>query len=209
MPWSRLLRDCPFEENPLTAMRRLRVLAAPFALLLPMAAGAGVPAPDETLAPDAASAPQCPAAALEDEARLNPLSALYGQQSARQVRIEQRVVVRIAPASPAARQNLMAELPQRAVAPRFEEARKEKCVPLEGIAGVQTGSGNRLVLFLRDRRMISVNLEKSCRARDFYSGFYVEKNKDGRLCVDRDKLQSRTGVRCEVESMRQLVEARD
>lgn len=209
MPWLRLLRDCLFEENPLTAMRRLLVLAAPFALLLPMAAGAGVPAPDETAAPDAPSAPQCPAAALGDEPRLNPLSALYGQQSARQVRIEQRVVVRITPATPAARQNLMAELPQRAVPPRFEEARKEKCVPLEGIAGVQTGSGNRLVLFLRDRRMISVNLEKSCRARDFYSGFYVEKNKDGRLCVDRDKLQSRTGVRCEVESMRQLVEASD
>jgi hypothetical protein len=190
-------------------MRRLRVLAAPFVLLLPVAAGAGVPAPHETVAPDAPSAPHGPATALGDEPHLNPLSALYGQQSARQVRIEQRVVVRIAPASPAARQSLMAELPQRAVAPRFEEARKEKCVPLEGIAGVQTGSGNRLVLILHDRRMISVNLDKSCRARDFYSGFYVEKNKDGRLCVNRDELHSRTGMRCEVESMRQLVEARD
>jgi hypothetical protein len=57
--------------------------------------------------------------------------------------------------------------------------------------------------------MISVNLEKSCRARDFYSGFYVERRKDGRLCVDRDELQSRTGARCEVESMRRLVEVRE
>ena len=104
---------------------------------------------------------------------------------------------------------LLAELPQRVLAPRFEERDKEKCVALQGIAGVQTGSGNRLVLYLRDQRMISVNLEKSCRARDFYSGFYVEKNKDGRLCVDRDKLQSRTGARCEVEAMRQLVEVKD
>lgn len=191
-------------------MPRVLALTAPLALLLPMAAVAGGPVPGVAgQSGGALSAPQCPAAALEDAPRVNPLSALRGQQSARQVRIEQRVVVRIAPASPAARQNMLAELPQRAVAPRFEEARKEKCVALEGIAGVQTGSGNRLVLFLRDRRMISVNLEKSCRARDFYSGFYVEKNKDGRLCVDRDKLQSRTGVRCEVESMRQLVEARD
>ena len=62
--------------------------------------------------------------------------------------------------------------------------------------------------FLRDRRMLSVNLEKSCRARDFYSGFYVEKNKDGQLCISRDKLQSRTGARCEIETMRQLVEVR-
>ena len=98
--------------------------------------------------------------------------------------------------------------PQRALPPRFEERGKEKCVPLDDIAGVQTGSGNRLVLFLRDRKMISVGLEKACRARDFYAGFYVEKNKDGQLCVSRDKLQSRTGATCEVEAMRQLVAVR-
>jgi hypothetical protein len=188
-------------------MHSLFVLAAPFALMLPWAAGADEPA---RAAP---SAPQCEAAgqsaAPAPVQGVNPLSAMRSQQIARQVRIEQRVVVRIAPASSAVRQNMLAELPQRAISSRFEEAKKEKCVPLEGIAGVQTGSGNRLVLFLRDRRMISVNLEKSCRARDFYSGFYVERRKDGRLCVDRDKLQSRTGVRCEVESMRQLVEVRD
>lgn len=191
-------------------MHKLFALTAPLALLLPVTAGAGVPAPDNRTAPlPAPSAPRCEAASLKDAPRTNPLSAVRAQLSVRQVRIEQRVVVRIAPAAPAARQDLMAELPQRAVPARFEEERKEKCVALEGIAGVQTGSGNRLVLFLRDRRMLSVNLEKSCRARDFYSGFYVEKNKDGRLCVERDKLQSRTGVRCEVESMRRLVAARD
>jgi hypothetical protein len=201
---------CCIEEKPLTAMNSLFALTAPLALLLPFTAGAGVAVPGGQVPPvPVSSAPQCPAAALEDAPRINPLSAVRGQLSLRQVRIEQRVVVRIAPASPAARQDLLAELPQRAVPPRYEEAAKAKCVELGLIAGVQTGSGNRLVLFLRDRRMVSVNLDKSCRARDFYSGFYVEKNKDGRLCVDRDKLQSRTGVRCEMESMRQLVEARD
>jgi pyruvate/2-oxoglutarate dehydrogenase complex dihydrolipoamide acyltransferase (E2) component len=184
-------------------MHSLFALAAPLALMLPWAAGEDAPAHK------AASAPQCEAAAQSQAPQVNPLSAMRVQLIARQVRIEQRVVVRIAPASTAVRQNMLAELPQRAVSPRFEEAGKEKCVALEGIAGVQTGSGNRLVLFLRDRRMISVNLEKSCRARDFYSGFYVERRKDGRLCVDRDELQSRTGARCEVESMRRLVEVRE
>ncbi|RNJ63250.1 MAG: hypothetical protein EDM03_02160 [Porphyrobacter sp. IPPAS B-1204] len=191
-------------------MHSLYALAAPLALLLPvMAETADVP---DDAAPMPESAPQCDAAQAAQEpatpARTNPLSALRQSSIARQVRIEQRVVVRIAPQPPAARQNLLADLPQREVSPRFEERGKEKCVALSGIAGVQTGSGNRLVLFLRDRRMISVNLEKACRARDFYSGFYVEKNKDGRLCVDRDKLQSRTGARCQVESMRELVEVR-
>ena len=190
-------------------MQSLFAFAASLALAVPMMAGAdapGRPAP-------APSAPQCDAAGLNEEASpaqvgANPLSAFRSTATARQVRIEQRVVVRIAPRVPSARQSPPNDLPDRALAPRFEEGGKEKCVALQGIAGVQTGSGNRLVLFLRDRRMISVNLEKSCRARDFYSGFYVEQSKDGRLCVDRDRLQSRTGVSCEVETMRQLVETR-
>jgi hypothetical protein len=191
-------------------MENLFALTAPAALILPIMAGAGssVPTGDELGAPP--SVLQCDApSALAEPAMVNPLSALRNSSVARQVRIEQRVVVRITPRPPAARQNLLADLPQREIATRFEESRKEKCLALEGIAGVQTGSGNRLVLYLRDQRMISVSLEKACRARDFYSGFYVEKNKDGRLCVDRDKLQSRTGARCEVEAMRQLVEVRD
>ena len=53
----------------------------------------------------------------------------------------------------------------------------DRCVPISGISGVQTGNGNRLLLFLRDQRIISVNLERACRARDFYSGFYIERNR--------------------------------
>lgn len=188
-------------ESILRLMHSLLTLAASLALMVPMLAGADAPA--------APSAPQCDAAGLDERDGANPLAAFRSTATARQVRIEQRVVVRIAPRRLAARKDLLAELPQREISTRFEERGKEKCVALQGIAGVQTGSGNRLVLFLRDQRMISVNLEKSCRARDFYSGFYVEKNKDGRLCVDRDRLQSRAGASCEVETMRQLVETRD
>lgn len=195
-------------------MHSLLALAAPLAIILPLFGGEADASGEREGRPlaGAVSAPQCEAAAAADgplPSAMNPLSALRRGSIAQQVRIEQRVVVRIAPQPFAARQNLLAELPQRAEVPRFEEGGREKCVSLDGIAGVQTGSGNRLVLFLRDRRMISVNLEKACRARDFYSGFYVEKNKDGRLCVERDKLQSRSGARCEVNTMRQLVEVRD
>lgn len=131
------------------------------------------------------------------------ISTIIPEQN--QVRIEQRVVVRISPHSTAQRQSLMADLPQRPLPPRFEERKMEKCLPVSGIAGVETGSGNRLLLFLRDRRVVTANLEKSCRARDFYSGFYVEPNEDGKLCVDRDKLQSRSGANCEIDRMRELV----
>jgi hypothetical protein len=189
-------------------MDSLFALTAPLALLLPLIADATGGPGSDNVRPDA-SVPQCDAAGAQDEwLAHNPLAAMRESAVVRQVRIERRVVVRIAPTPFAARQSMMTELPERQAAPRFEERGKEKCVALEGIAGVQTGRGNRLVLFLRDQRMISVNLEKSCRARDFYSGFYVEKNKDGRLCVDRDRLQSRTGARCEVDTMRRLVEVR-
>jgi len=192
-------------------MHSLFAFAAPVALLLPLVVEA-VDVADPPAPVSEPSAPQSDAPVAAGDGgtpEINPLIALRQSSSANQVRIEQRVVIRIAPAPPAARRNLMADLPNRAsAAPRFEERGKEKCVGLEGIAGVHTGSGNRLVLFLRNRTMISVNLEKACRARDFYAGFYVEKNKDGQLCVSRDKLQSRTGARCEIETMRRLVETR-
>lgn len=136
----------------------------------------------------------------------NPLRIFHQRQSANQVRIEQRVVVRISPQPMSARQELAAQAFERQLTNRYLEKKIGKCLPLEGISAVQTGSGNRLVLYLRDRSMVSVSLEKSCHARDFYSGFYVERHKDGRLCVDRDQLQSRTGVKCEVQRLHRLVE---
>ncbi|MBV7266797.1 hypothetical protein [Erythrobacter ani] len=134
-----------------------------------------------------------------------PLDVLRDGQIFRQVRIERRVIVRISPQQSRDRNELLAQLPQRALNTRYEEREMDKCVAVGGISGVQTGSGSRLLLFLRDARIITLNLEKACRARDFYSGFYVEKNADGMLCIDRDKLQSRSGAKCEVQRMRQLV----
>jgi len=197
-------------------MPSLLTYAAPLALLVPFL-GQGLGAPAQGLAgepvtlvsegpdheePERISPRAVPPAPLPATA---PLSAFREAQAARQVRIEQRVVIRISPQRPSARQQLLATLPREEIETRYEERKMDKCVPVERIAGVQTGSGNRLLLFLTDKRMVTVNLEKSCHARDFYSGFYVERSEDGKFCVDRDKIKSRTGVMCEVERMRQLV----
>ncbi|MFN3989017.1 MAG: hypothetical protein ACK4IS_02030 [Erythrobacter sp.] len=136
---------------------------------------------------------------------LDPITAWREREVARQVRIEQRVVVRVSPHVMSNRQELASQALEREIANRYQEKRIGKCIPLEGIAGVQTGGGNRIVLFLRDARMISVSLAKSCRSRDFYSGFYVERHQDGRLCTERDLLQARTGAKCEIERLRQLI----
>ena len=115
------------------------------------------------------------------------------------------MTIRISPQRQSNRNSLLAQLPQRGLRTTFEEREMERCVPMSGISGVQTGTGNRLLLFLRDDRIVSINLERACRARDFYSGFYIERSEDGQLCVGRDELQSRSGAKCEVERMRQLV----
>ena len=134
-----------------------------------------------------------------------PLSDAFRAPVQEQVRIEQRMTIRIAPHGAAPVAPVLVPLPRAGMPPRLEERRMGKCLPISGIAGVQAESGNRLLLFMRDRRIVSAELEKSCRARDFYSGFYVERNADGQICVERDKLQSRAGANCSLTRLRQLV----
>lgn len=183
---------------------------APFALLVPLGTGdtASVPAADApTLwlfresAEPARTVPG-PIEKLAAGGRLPPLISY-------QVRIERRVTVRIAPRSPSERMSLMEEMPEASQPTRYQERKIGKCVSIRDIAGVQTGSGDRLLLFLRDRRMVTARLEKACRARDFYSGFYLERNEDGKLCVERDKLQSRAGANCQLTRIRELVPVED
>jgi hypothetical protein len=194
-------------------MPRLSALAAPLALALVCAgsgeAGSGVSAREPSTQERAEDAGPSTMQLAQFWGYLTPFHAIHEGQVVHQVRIEQRVVVRISPQPMGARQELAAQTFERELTSRYEEKRMGKCLPLEGIAAVQTGSGNRLVLYLRDQRMVSLSLDKTCRARDFYSGFYVERHKDGRLCADRDRLQSRTGVKCEVERLNQLVEIKD
>lgn len=193
-------------------MSSLFALTAPLALLLPLLGiGGEVSSDAQRLTRDKAEipaqsvAPQYPASSSD----ASPLNAFYNGQRIQQIRIEQRVIYRIQPRPRPRRNDLLAQLPQQNLNTKYEERKMDKCVPVGGIAGVQTGSGNRLLLFMRDSKIVSVNLEKACRARDFYSGFYLEKSSDGKLCVDRDKLQSRSGAKCEVERMRQLVAVKD
>ncbi len=131
------------------------------------------------------------------------IAEAFRAPSAEQVRIEQRVTVRIAPRSLS--RQMLADLPTAPLATRFKERKVGKCLSVKGIAGVQIGQDDRLLLFMRDRRLIGASLEKACSARDFYSGFYVDRGGDGKLCVDRDMLHSRSGSTCTVRKLRELV----
>lgn len=134
-------------------------------------------------------------------------SALPGDRA--QVRIEQSVTIRISPRAVANQRDILAQLPKGRNSTHVEERKFGNCVTAQGIAGVATSADNRLLLFMRDRKVISAALEKACSARDFYSGFYVERTEDGMLCVKRDKIHSRAGAKCELKQFRQLVAVRD
>lgn len=128
---------------------------------------------------------------------------------ARQVRIEQRITIRIAPRRPVQPPEAAFARSKRSNPPTLRERHMGKCVPVAAVAGVQVTTDNRLLLFLRDSRVVSASLERACRARDFYSGFYLERHSDGKLCVDRDTLLSRSGANCKLSRLRQLVEGDD
>jgi len=126
-----------------------------------------------------------------------------------QVRIEQRVIIRITPGPPQARDRLLSDLPRRPMPQRFQEEKIKDCVPVGAIVGVQPANENRLLLFMRDQRILTAALEKACNAHDFYSGFYIERSEDGKLCTGRDHLQSRAGSRCKVEQFNRLIAISD
>lgn len=203
-------------EGTALSMKAYLALFVPACLLIPGAVGAELA---RTAAAAASPAP-VPAGLTETEAAApaqryqgperDEYQRILGRlkaQIARQVSIEQRFTIRISPRAPmpppVAMLNDMADAGGGV---RLVERKMGKCVPVDGISSVQYGAANKLVLYMRDRRIVSATLDKGCRAADFYSGFYVAKNDDGMLCVKRDPILSRSGSNCRVEGLRQLVE---
>jgi len=120
-----------------------------------------------------------------------------------QVRIEQHVVIRISPGLES-RRRAVEDAPLPPVPLRYKEKHLKGCVPIDGIAAIKPAPDNRLMLFMRDRRVLSAELERSCHAEEFYSGAYVERHDDGLLCPKRERLQSRTGATCAVAKLNRL-----
>ena len=145
--------------------------------------------------------------AAEEPAWLGVLGDARGPV-ANQVRIEQRVILRISPQPGRLRRDYLTDLPQQALAPRLVERPFGDCLKASDIVGV-ADRGTRLLMFMRNRQIISAELEDACSPRDFYLGFYVEKNSDGKLCVDRDRLLSRAGAKCRISNLSRLVAVSD
>jgi hypothetical protein len=191
-------------------------LFASFALALPL-----TPVSDRALSAEAAIPAELPASldSVPLEPRdpglgvLLPLLEALEDDPWDQVRIEQRVIIRVAPLglsrdaiAPRPRALEDAMVPQSpAMTLRMRERRAANCMSAAGIAAVQPVTDGRLLFHMRDRRMIAARLEKACSARDFYLGFYMSKTTDGQLCIKRDQIHSRAGTTCALKEVREFV----
>lgn len=125
-----------------------------------------------------------------------------------QVVIEQRMIIRV----PAQRSplNNFGPLPPPPPRPRedvivWKEKKAPKCVAMRNIMGMQAVQRDSIDLITRQKERLRAQLNRGCRALDFYAGFYMQGTKDGQLCEDRDEIHARTGAKCAIEKFRLLV----
>jgi hypothetical protein len=124
------------------------------------------------------------------------LSAQLNGMQLAQVIIQRRTIVRVSPVFAS---------PIQAVPIEWKEKSAPKCVAMNMLAGLAITRPDSIDLVLRGGQRLRAKLDKRCPSVDFYSGFYVKPNKDGRICKDRDTIHSRTGGACEIDQFRLLV----
>lgn len=125
-----------------------------------------------------------------------------------QVIIEQQLIIRVparrspinnfsAPPSPGMR---LSQIPVE-----WKEKKAPKCVAMRDVTGMQAVQRDSIDLITRQKQRLRAQLNRGCRALDFYAGFYMQGTKDGRLCEDRDEIHARTGAKCQIDKFRLMV----
>lgn len=145
---------------------------------------------------------------------LVPISAPVPEQTTSfwQMVIEQQLIIRV----PARRSQLndfaAGPAPSRRATELpvvWKEKKAPKCVSMRNIMGMQAVQRDSIDLITRQKQRLRAQLNRGCRALDFYAGFYMQGSKDGQLCEDRDQIHARTGAKCEIDKFRLLVPVRD
>ncbi|GAA0733061.1 hypothetical protein [Sphingomonas japonica] len=136
-------------------------------------------------------------------AAVTPWLPVQVQQRA-QVRMHQRIVIRV-PRLTAARTS-MANAPLPPI--RWVERDTDRCIAASSLAGAAVTRPDSVDLVLSGGRRLRANLGSACPALDFYNGFYLRPTSDGMVCARRDAFRSRSGGECRIEAFRALVPAR-
>lgn len=91
----------------------------------------------------------------------------------------------------------------------WKEKKAPKCLAMRNILGMQAVQRDSIDIITRQKQRLRAQLNRGCRALDFYAGFYMQGSKDGKLCEDRDEIHARTGAKCEIDKFRLMVPVRD
>lgn len=125
-----------------------------------------------------------------------------------QMVIEQQLIIRV-PARRSPINNFSAaptpEMRLRQVPIEWKEKKAPKCVAMRDVMGMQAVQRDSIDLITRQKQRLRAQLNRGCRALDFYAGFYMQGTKDGRLCEDRDEIHARTGAKCQIDKFRLMV----
>ena len=92
--------------------------------------------------------------------------------------------------------------------PLFREKKADDCVKTKKVVGFSVPAVDSVDFMLEGGKVLRAKLGAECPVLGFYSGLYVKPNPDGKMCVGRDMLRSRSGTSCGIQAFRALVPVR-
>jgi hypothetical protein len=86
----------------------------------------------------------------------------------------------------------------------YREKRGPGCIDANAIAGAAVSGPDAVDFSLKGGQRVRARLADECPALDYYSGFYLSPQSDGRICADRDSIRTRSGGDCQIDRFRKL-----
>lgn len=87
----------------------------------------------------------------------------------------------------------------------YREKKADDCIKSDKVVGFSVNSSDSVDFILENGKKLRAKLGAACRVLGFYTGLYVKPHPDGKMCVGRDRLRSRSGTSCGIEEFRHLV----
>lgn len=88
------------------------------------------------------------------------------------------------------------------------EKKGPHCITMTDIQASAVIVPNSVDLAMRGGPRTRMRFERSCPGLDYYSGYYLVPNKDGKICAGRDVVRDRAGGECAIDKFRKLVPAK-
>lgn len=129
-----------------------------------------------------------------------PLSAAADTARLAQLRIRERVVIRVPRMGPAPVGGRI--LPASPI--EWREKKGPKCIASASLAGALIARRGAIDLVVGGGARYRAVLGDKCPMIGFYSDFYLKRTPDGMICADRDAIRSRSGRACPIERFRAL-----